>query len=88
MIEAVTLQDVNTLARELLAPDKLTFIIVGDPRSIGRCADKSFDLIRPKPYIPIVGREKCLLLPASAQRAARICTWAEPAHSCEQLREE
>jgi zinc protease len=32
LIEAVTLQDVNTLARELLAPDKLTFIIVGDPK--------------------------------------------------------
>jgi zinc protease len=31
LIEAVTLEDVNTLARELLAPDKLTFIIAGQP---------------------------------------------------------
>jgi zinc protease len=32
LIEAVTLEDVNTLARELLAPDKLTFIIAGLPK--------------------------------------------------------
>jgi zinc protease len=32
LIEAITLEDVNTLARELLAPNKLTFIIVGDPK--------------------------------------------------------
>ena len=78
LIEAVTLQDVNTLARELLAPDKLTFIIVGDPRSIGRCADKSFDLIRPKPYIPIVGRKSGPpFSPHLLGEVARICTWAE-----------
>jgi zinc protease len=32
LIEAVTLEDVNTLARDLLAPDKLTFIIAGQPK--------------------------------------------------------
>ena len=31
LIEAVTLDDVNALARDLLAPNKLTFIIVGQP---------------------------------------------------------
>lgn len=33
LIEAVTLDDVNTLARDLLTPDKLTFIVVGRPRA-------------------------------------------------------
>lgn len=31
LIEAVTLEDVNALARELLAPEKLTFVVVGRP---------------------------------------------------------
>ena len=33
LIEAVTLDDVNNLARDLLTPDKLTFIVVGRPRA-------------------------------------------------------
>jgi zinc protease len=32
LIEAVTLEDVNALARHLLSPDKLTFVIVGQPK--------------------------------------------------------
>ena len=32
LIEAVTRDDVNTLARDLLAPDKLTFTVVGQPK--------------------------------------------------------
>ena len=29
-VDAVTLEDVNRVAAELLTPDKLTFVVVGD----------------------------------------------------------
>lgn len=34
MVNAVTLEDVNRVARELLSPDKLTFVVVGKPEGV------------------------------------------------------
>ena len=34
LIEAVTLDDVNRVARELLAPGRLTTVIVGEPEGL------------------------------------------------------
>jgi len=33
-VEAVTLEDVNRVARELMDPDKLTFVVVGQPEGV------------------------------------------------------
>ena len=34
LIEAVTLEDVNALAKDLLDPDALTFVVVGKPENV------------------------------------------------------
>ncbi len=34
LIEAVTLEDVNALAQDLLDPDALTFVVVGKPQDV------------------------------------------------------
>jgi len=34
MVNAVTLEDVNRVAKELLSPDKLTFVVVGKPEGV------------------------------------------------------
>lgn len=34
MVEAVTLDDVNRVAREYLSPDKFTFVVVGEPEGL------------------------------------------------------